>query len=60
MIFCRKIYDKLLQRKENSAGEKALMIEGARRIGEVYIIQTKNLIQKNNVICIPAYMTFCL
>ena len=34
MIFRRKIYDKLLQWKENAADEKALMIEGARRIGK--------------------------
>lgn len=34
MIFRRKIYDILLKWKENSAGEKALLIEGARRIGK--------------------------
>ena len=30
------------------------------RIGAAYIIHTKNLSKQNNVICIPAYMTFCL
>ena len=30
------------------------------RIGEAYIIHTKNLSKQNDVICIPAYMTFCL
>ena len=39
MIFRRKIYDKLLQWKEKSAGEKALMIEGARRIGNSTIVE---------------------
>ena len=39
MIFRRKIYDKLLQWKEKSAGEKALMIEGARRIGKSTIVE---------------------
>ena len=38
MIFRRKIYDMLLQWKEKSAGEKALMIEGARRIGKSTIV----------------------
>ncbi|MDO5296473.1 MAG: AAA family ATPase [bacterium] len=31
-----------------------------RRIGEAYIIHTKNLSQQNGILCIPAYMTFCL
>ena len=30
------------------------------RIGESYIIHPKNLIIKDDIICIPAYMTFCL
>jgi hypothetical protein len=30
------------------------------RIGESYIIHPKNLIIKDNIVCIPAYMTFCL
>ena len=30
------------------------------RIGESYIIHPKNLVVKENIICIPAYMTFCL
>lgn len=34
MIFKRKIYDKLLQWKETSQGRKALLIEGARRVGK--------------------------
>ena len=34
MIFKRKIYDKLLAWKNDSQGEKALLIEGARRIGK--------------------------
>lgn len=39
MIFKRKIYNKLLDWKENAAGEKALMIEGARRIGKSTIVE---------------------
>jgi len=34
MIFRRKIYDKLLAWKEEAKGKKALLIEGARRIGK--------------------------
>ena len=39
MFFKRKIYDKLLAWKQNAAGEKALMIEGARRIGKSTIVE---------------------
>lgn len=38
MIFKRKIYDKLLEWKNESAGEKALLVEGARRIGKSTIV----------------------
>ena len=31
-----------------------------KRIGQAYIIHTKNLMRKDNVICLPSYMTFCL
>lgn len=34
MIFKRKIYNKLLEWKERTAGSKALLIEGARRVGK--------------------------
>ena len=30
------------------------------RIDKLYIIHTKNLIIKDDIICIPSYMTFCL
>ena len=36
------------------------MVEGARRIGESYIIHPGNLIIKNGIICIPPYMTMML
>ncbi len=52
------------------SGEKALLLEGARRIGkstiweefgkneyESYIIHPRNLIVKDGIICIPPYMT---
>lgn len=39
MIFKRKIYNKLLDWKNNVNGEKALLIEGARRIGKSTIVE---------------------
>lgn len=30
------------------------------RIGQAYIIHTKNLIKQDNILCIPSYMTICL
>jgi hypothetical protein len=30
------------------------------RIGQAYVIHTKNLSVKDNILYIPAYMTFCL
>ena len=39
MIFKRKIYDKLLEWKNCFSGEKALLIEGARRIGKSTIVE---------------------
>ncbi|MBQ3505434.1 MAG: ATP-binding protein [Clostridia bacterium] len=38
-MFKRKIYDKLLQWKKENSGEKALLIEGARRIGKSTIVE---------------------
>ena len=39
MLFERKIYAKLLEWKQTAAGEKALLIEGARRIGKSTITE---------------------
>ena len=39
MVFKRKIYEKLLEWKNNCKGEKALLIEGARRIGKSTIVE---------------------
>ncbi len=39
MIFRRKIYQKMLEWKISSGGKKALLIEGARRIGKSTITQ---------------------
>ena len=39
MILKRKIYAKLLEWKEESAGTKAIMVEGARRIGKSTIVE---------------------
>ena len=38
-MFKRKIYDRLLEWKEASQGKKALLIEGARRIGKSTIVE---------------------
>ncbi len=40
MIFKRKIYQKLLHWKNETKGEKAILIEGARRIGKSTICET--------------------
>lgn len=39
-MFKRKIYDSLLQWKEESQGRTALMIEGARRVGKSTVAET--------------------
>ena len=39
MIFKRKIYDKLISWKNEVNGEKALFVEGARRIGKSTIVE---------------------
>ncbi|MCR5598058.1 MAG: AAA family ATPase [Lachnospiraceae bacterium] len=39
MVFKRKIYDKLLAWKQESKGETALLIEGARRVGKSTIVE---------------------
>ena len=38
-VMRRKIYDKLLEWKNNRHGETALLIEGARRVGKSYIVE---------------------
>ena len=39
-LFKRKIYDRLLKWKQESNGNSALLIEGARRIGKSTIVKT--------------------
>lgn len=39
MFFKRKVYDKLLEWKELSAGTSAVLLEGARRIGKSTIVE---------------------
>ncbi len=39
MIFRRKVYDKLLEWKNISAGASAALLEGARRIGKSTIVE---------------------
>ena len=38
-MFKRKIYDKLLEWKQDSDGRTALLIEGARRIGKSTVVE---------------------
>lgn len=38
-MFKRKIYDKLLKWKNESKGETAMLVEGARRIGKSTIVE---------------------
>ena len=39
MLFKRKIYDKFLAWKDETKGKKALLVEGARRIGKSTIVE---------------------
>ncbi len=39
MVFRRKVYDKLLEWKELSAGTSAVLLEGARRIGKSTVVE---------------------
>lgn len=39
MIFERKIYDKFLAWKHETAGKKALLVEGARRVGKSTVVE---------------------
>ena len=34
----RKVYEKLVQWKQNSNGKTAILIDGARRVGKSYIV----------------------
>lgn len=38
-VFKRKLYDKMLKWKQESNGETALLIEGARRIGKSTLVE---------------------
>ena len=40
MIFKRKLYDKMLQWKQQWKGQYALLIEGARRVGKSTLAET--------------------
>ena len=38
-IFKRKIYDRMLQWKQESKGETALLVEGPRRVGKSTVVK---------------------
>ena len=69
MIFKRKIYDtkpkiypievKSGKRYKTQSLEKFIS-QYRQRIGRAYIIRPKNLFVRNDIICIPSYMTMCL
>ncbi len=40
ILFKRKIYDQLLKWKQESNGQSALLVEGARRVGKTTIVRT--------------------
>ena len=52
MLFKRKIYSKLLAWKEESHGTKAIMVEGARRIGKSTIVNEFAKNEYESFICI--------
>ena len=52
MLFKRKIYSKLLAWKEESHGTKAIMVEGARRIGKSTIVKEFAKNEYESFICI--------
>lgn len=39
MLFKRKIYNKFLAWKQEANGQKALLVEGARRIGKSTVVE---------------------
>ena len=52
----RKIYDKILEWKNTSNGDTALLIDGARRVGKSYIAED---FAKANYKKIKRYLIFC-
>ena len=53
MIFKRKIYDKLLNWKESTHGSRALLIEGARRVGKSTIAEEFGKNEYKSYYCCP-------
>lgn len=47
MVLKRKIYKKLLEWKNESQGKKALMVEGARRIGTLRSLNLLVICRRN-------------
>ncbi len=56
MIFRRKIYDRLVEWKNESNGTTALMIEGARRIGKSTVVEEFAKNEYESYIIIDFYM----
>ena len=56
VIFKRKIYDKLVEWKNESNGKTALMIEGARRIGKSTVAEEFARNEYESYILVDFYM----
>lgn len=39
-VFKRKVYDKLIEWKQNRNGRTAVLVEGARRVGKSTLVET--------------------
>ena len=56
-MFKRKIYSKLQEWKREENGRTALLIKGARRVGERFLVYTKDLRKDGTVTLLPVMMT---
>ena len=60
ILFKRKIYDQLLKWKQESNGQSALLVEGARRVGKSTIVRTffPLLILADKLDKFPSHLSF--
>ena len=56
----RKIYDKILDWKESTKGSKALLVEGARRIGKSTVVEEIGKKEYKSYILIDFNMNYVL
>lgn len=48
------------EKRYSTTSLERFMERFSERVGNGYVIHTKNLNVKNNIVYIPSYMTFCL